>query len=34
MIINQLDETHTSLLLSSPCMLDAWKSRSWHPIFG
>jgi len=34
MIISQLDQTRTSLLLSLLSMLDAWKSRSWRPIFG
>jgi len=33
-MISQLDQTRTSLPLSSLSMLDAWKSRSWHPIFG
>jgi len=37
MVISQLDQTRTSVLLSSLSMLDTWKSqksRSWRPIFG
>jgi len=34
MIISQLDQARTSLLHFSLSMLDARKSRSWHPIFG
>jgi len=34
MVISQLDQTRTSVPLSSLSMLDTWKSRSWRPIFG
>jgi len=34
MIVSQLDQTPTSLPHFSLSILDAWKSRSWRPIFG